>query len=109
MSKSPIIIERLAPIHPGEVLLEDFIAGYQISQNRLALAIGVSPRRINEIVHGKRSITANTALRLGKFFGTNPMFWLNLQTQYDIDVEIDKLGASLESVPVISDDRKQLV
>lgn len=77
--------EKIAPIHPGEVLMEDFIEGFGITQNKLAVSIGVPPRRINEIVHGKRGITADTALRLAKYFGTSAQFWLNLQTHYDLD------------------------
>ncbi|MBT8435305.1 MAG: HigA family addiction module antidote protein [Gammaproteobacteria bacterium] len=72
-------------IHPGEVLMEEFLQAYGISQNRLGREIGMSPRAINEIVHGKRSITANSALRIAKFFGTSPEFWLNLQTSYDLE------------------------
>lgn len=87
----------LAPVHPGEVLLEDFLEPMEISQYRLAKDISVSPRRINEIVHGKRSITADTALRLARYFGTSDRFWLNLQTSYDLDVERDKLGDRLEA------------
>ena len=87
----------LAPVHPGEVLLEEFLEPMEISQYRLAKDISVSPRRINEIVHGKRSVTADTALRLARYFGTSDRFWLNLQTSYDLDVERDKLGDRLES------------
>ncbi|MBN9105384.1 MAG: HigA family addiction module antidote protein [Propionibacteriaceae bacterium] len=87
--------DRIAPIHPGEVLLEDFIEGFGITQNRLAVSIGVPPRRINEIVHGKRSITADTALRLGKYFGTSAQFWLNLQTHYDLDVAEDRVAEQI--------------
>jgi len=72
-------------IHPGEVLMEEFLQEYGISQNRLGREIGMSPRAINEIVHGKRSITANSALRIAKFFGTSPEFWLNLQTSFDLE------------------------
>jgi addiction module HigA family antidote len=75
----------LKNIHPGEILLEEFLQEYQISQNRLGREIGMSPRAINEIVHGKRSITANSALRLARFFGNSPKFWLNLQTSYDLE------------------------
>src|SRR5699024_12727501 len=78
------------PVHPGEVLMEDFIEGFSITQNRLAVSIGVPPRRINEIVHGKRAITADTALRLGQYFGVDPQFWLNLQTRYDLEVAQDR-------------------
>ena len=88
--------EKLLPIHPGEVLLEEFLKPMDISQHRLALDIGVDPRRINEIVLGKRGITADTALRLARYFGTSPQFWLGLQAQYDLDVAEDKLGERLE-------------
>ncbi|ADI14554.1 HigA family addiction module antitoxin [Truepera radiovictrix] len=88
--------EKLAPVHPGEVLLEEFLKPMEISQNRLALSIGVPARRINEIVLGKRGITADTALRLARFFGTSPQFWLGLQTDYDLDVTLDMLGDRLE-------------
>jgi addiction module HigA family antidote len=88
--------EKLHPIHPGEVLLEEFLKPMSISQNRLALNIGVPPRRINEIVLGKRGITADTALRLAKFFGTSAEFWLGLQAQYDLDVTSEELGNRLE-------------
>jgi antitoxin HigA-1 len=88
--------ERLHPVHPGEVLLEEFLKPMQLSQNRLALDIGVHPRRINEIVLGKRRITADTALRLARYFGTSPQFWLGLQADYDLDVAMDGLGDRLE-------------
>ena len=88
--------KKLPPIHPGEVLMEEFLEPMGISQYRLAKDISVPPRRINEIVHGKRSITADTALRLGRFFGMSPQFWLNLQTRYDLEVAEDLLGARLE-------------
>ena len=87
---------KLPPIHPGEVLSEDFLKPMNISQYRLAKDIRVSPRRINEIVHGARAITADTALRLSRYFGTSERFWLNLQVRYDIEVEKDRLGDSLE-------------
>jgi addiction module HigA family antidote len=87
----------LAPVHPGEVLLEEFLEPLGISQYRLAKDISVPPRRINEIVHGKRSVTADTALRLARYFGTSDRFWLNLQASYDLDVEREKLGDRLES------------
>src|SRR4030066_890942 len=87
--------KKLNPIHPGEVLWEEFLKPVGISQNRLALNIGVPPRRINEIVLGKRGITADTALRLARFFGTSAEFWLGLQSQYDLDVIADKLGGRL--------------
>jgi antitoxin HigA-1 len=86
----------LAPVHPGEVLLEEFLEPMQISQYRLAKDISVSPRRINEIVHGKRTVTADTALRLARYFGTSDRFWLNLQTSYDLDVERERLGSRLQ-------------
>ncbi len=91
-----MVKERLEPVHPGEVLLEEFLKPMGLSQNRLALDIGVHPRRINEIVLKKRAITANTALRLARYFGTTPEFWLGLQNQYDLDVEEDRYGARLE-------------
>jgi|TARA_B100001964_G_C14142626_1_gene558156 addiction module HigA family antidote len=75
----------LKNIHPGEILLEEFLNEFGISQNRLGREVGMSPRAVNEIVHGKRSITANSALRLAKYFGTSPEFWLNLQTSYDLE------------------------
>lgn len=83
------------PIHPGEVLMEDFIEGFGITQNKLALAIGVPPRRINEIVHGKRAITA---LRLGQYFGIDPQFWLSLQSQYELELARDVGGASYAEI-----------
>ena len=90
-------MEKLRPIHPGEVLYEEFLKPMGISQYRLAKDICVSARRINEIVHGTRSVSANTALRLAKYFGISPQFWLNLQAHYDIEVERDKLGESLDN------------
>ena len=89
--------KKLAPVHPGEILLEEFLVPMEVSQYRLAKDISVSPRRINEIVHGERSITADTALRLARYFGTSERFWLNLQTGYDLEVEKDRLGKRLES------------
>ena len=89
--------KELSPIHPGEILLEEFLEPLGLSQYRLAKGISVPPRRINEIVHGKRAVTANTALRLARFFGTSDRFWLNLQTRFDLEVEKDKLGKLLES------------
>lgn len=88
---------KLAPVHPGEILYEEFLVPMEISQYRLAKDISVPPRRINEIVHGKRSITADTALRLSRYFGTSERFWLNLQTGYDLEVEKDRLGNRLDS------------
>ena len=86
---------KLAPIHPGEILLAEFLEPLALSQYRLAHDLSVPPRRINEIVHGKRGITADTALRLGRYFGTSAQFWLNLQTRYDLEVESDRLGMRL--------------
>jgi addiction module HigA family antidote len=88
--------DKLSPIHPGEVLLEEFIKPMNLSQNRLAIDIGVDARRINEIVLGKRAVTADTALRLSRFFGNSPQFWMGLQTQYDLDIAEDQLGARLD-------------
>ena len=87
--------KKLHPVHPGKVLLEEFLKPMGVSQNRLALNIGVPARRINEIVLGKRGITADTALRLAKFFGTSAEFWLGLQSQYNLDVTSEKLGERL--------------
>jgi addiction module HigA family antidote len=83
------------PIHPGEVLLEDFIKPHKITPYRVAKDVSVHPRRINQIVHGKRSVTADTALRLSRYFGTSERFWLNLQSRYDLEVEKDRLGDRL--------------
>lgn len=87
---------KLDPIHPGEVLLEEFLIPLGISQYRLAKDISVPPRRINEIVRGQRSITADTALRLARFFQTTERFWLNLQTRFDLELEKDRLGDRLD-------------
>jgi addiction module HigA family antidote len=89
--------KKLPPVHPGEVLREEFLAALEISQYRLAKDISVPPRRINEIVHGKRRISADTALRLSRYFGTSERFWLNLQTGYDLEIERDRLGDRLEA------------
>jgi len=78
--------------------MEDFIEGLGITQNKLAVSIGVPPRRINEIVHGKRAVTADTALRLGKYFGTSAQFWLNLQTHYDLDVAEDRMAGQIDAI-----------
>ncbi len=91
-------MKTIAPIHPGEVLLEEFLEPLKVTQHRLAVSIGVPPRRINEIVHGKRRITADTALRLARYFGTTDRFWLNLQTRYDLETEKDHLGGALEQI-----------
>jgi len=88
--------EKLKPVHPGEVLLEEFLKPMELSQNRLALGIGVPPRRINEIVLGERRITADTALRLARYFGNSPQFWLGLQMDYDLDVTADTLASRIE-------------
>jgi addiction module HigA family antidote len=87
--------KKMAPIHPGEILLEEFLKPLSLSQYRLAKDINVSARRINEIVHGKRAISADTALRLSRYFGTTDRFWLNLQSGYDLEVEKDRLGKRL--------------
>ena len=88
--------EKLHPIHPGEVLLEEFIKPLGLSQNRLAIEISVDARRINEIVLGTRSVTADTALRLSRYFGVSAQFWLGLQAEYDLDIAMDNLGDRLE-------------
>jgi len=87
---------KFAPVHPGEILLEEFLQPMGISQYRLAHDISVHPRRINEIVHGKRSISADTALRLSRYFGLSERFWLNLQARYDIEVEKDRLESEVK-------------
>ncbi len=89
--------KKLKPIHPGEVLKEEFLKPYGISEYRLAKDTSVPPRRINEITHGKRAVTADTALRLAKFFGNSAEFWLNLQTQYELAIEEDLLADRLKS------------
>lgn len=88
--------KKLDPIHPGEILLEEFLLPMGISQYRLAKEISVPPRRINEIVHRKRAISADTALRLSRFFGMSERFWINLQARYDLEVTKDKLGSRLD-------------
>ena len=88
--------KKLPPVHPGEILMGEFLEPMGISQYRLAKDMSVPPRRINEIVRGKRSVNADTALRLGRFFSMSPQFWLNLQTRYDLEVEKDRLGSRLE-------------
>ena len=90
--------DKLSPVHPGEVLLKEFLKPMGLSQNRLALDIGVPPRRINEIVHAKRGITADTALRLARYFGTSERFWLNLQSRYELEVERDRLAGTLDQI-----------
>mgnify|MGYP000491207015 CR=1 FL=1 len=88
--------KKLPPVHPGEILLAEFLEPIGITQYRLAKDISVPPRRINEIVHGLRGITADTALRLARYFGSSERFWLNLQTRYDLEVEKDRLGNRLD-------------
>lgn len=90
------------PIHPGEVLLEEFLGPLGVTQHRLAVEIHVPPRRINEIVHGKRRITADTALRLAKYFGTSDRFWLNLQTRYDLELQSEALHDVLAEITPLS-------
>ena len=90
------MVNKLHPVHPGEVLLEEFIKPLNLSQNRLAIEIGVDARRINEITLGTRSITADTALRLARYFGISPQFWLGLQAEYDLDIAMDNLGSRLD-------------
>jgi addiction module HigA family antidote len=87
--------DRMQSIHPGEILMEDFIEGFGITQNKLAVALGVPPRRINEIVHGKRGITADTAMRLAKYFGTSAEFWMNLQAHYELRTQARDLESQL--------------
>jgi addiction module HigA family antidote len=88
----------MPPIHPGEVLAEEYLVPLRITQHKLAVDIGVPPRRINEIVHGKRRISADTALRLARYFGTSERFWLNLQSRYDLEIERDRLGPTLDQI-----------
>ena len=88
--------QKIEPVHPGEILLEEFLKPYKLSQNKLADDIGVSARRINEIVHGKRAITANTALRLARYFKMSPQFWLGLQMDYELDIQKDQLADKLK-------------
>jgi addiction module HigA family antidote len=88
--------KKMKPIHPGEILLEEFLLPMELSQYRLAKDINVPARRINEIVHGKRAITADTALRLSRYFGMTEQFWMNLQTRYDLEIEKDRLGSRLD-------------
>ena len=89
-------MKKMNPVHPGEILLEEFLDPMGISQYRLAKDISVSARRINEIVHGKRAVSADTALRLGRFFGTSAQFWLNLQSHFDLEVQMDRIGDNLD-------------
>ena len=91
-------MDKLDPVHPGEVLMAEFIEPLGVSQHKVAVAIGVPPRRINEIAHGKRRISADTALRLARYFGTTDLFWINLQNRYDLEVERDNLGSALDAI-----------
>ena len=91
-------MKKMPPVHPGEVLMFDFIEPLGISQHKVAVAIGVPPRRINEIVHGKRRVTADTALRLSRYFGTSDLFWINLQNRFDVETERDALGDVLDQI-----------
>ncbi|MBT8373618.1 MAG: HigA family addiction module antidote protein [Deltaproteobacteria bacterium] len=94
--------KKIPPVHPGEILLEEFLKPMEISQNKLGRELGVSPRRVNEIVHGKRSVTADTALRLSIFFGNSASFWLGLQMDYDLDVaqdtSLDKIKKEVQNI-----------
>jgi addiction module HigA family antidote len=92
----------MAPVHPGEILLEEFLKSLGVSQYKLAKEIGVPARRINEIVHGQRRISADTALRLARFFGTSERFWINLQARYDLEAEKDRLGDALDEIRPLS-------
>lgn len=93
---------RLVPVHPGEILLEEFLRPLGISQNALAMAIGVPTPRINAIVHGKRAVTADTALRLARYFGTTAMFWTNLQTRYELEIQQDAHGVEIARIEPLS-------
>ncbi len=92
----------MAPVHPGEILLKEFLGPLGVSQYQLAKAVSVPARRINEIVHGQRRISADTALRLARYFGTSERFWINLQARYDLEVEKDRLGAALDDIQPLS-------
>ena len=97
-SQTALSLEKLPPIHPGEILNEEFLRPMNVTQYRLAKAIGVDARRIHSIVHGERSITAETALLLSRFFGNSAEFWMGLQSQYDLEVTEDRLSQRLSSV-----------
>jgi addiction module HigA family antidote len=98
------MVRKMTPIHPGEILFEEFMRPLGLSQYRVAKEISVPPRRINEIVHAKRAITAGTALRLGRYLGTSAQFWLNLQAHYDLEVEKDRIGDRLnQEVSVLAE------
>ncbi len=92
----------MPPVHPGQILLEEFLKPLEVSQYRLAKGISVPARRINEIVHGQRRISADTALRLARYFGTSERFWMNLQTRYDLEIEKDRLGDALDEIHPLS-------
>lgn len=92
----------MPPVHPGEILLEEFLNPLSVSQYQLAKEIGVPARRINEVVHGQRRISADTALRLARYFGTSERFWMNLQTRYDLEIEKDRLGTVLDEIHPLS-------
>jgi antitoxin HigA-1 len=92
----------MPPVHPGEILLEEFLNPLSVSQYQLAKEIGVPARRINEIVHGQRRISTDTGLRLARYFGTSERFWMNLQTRYDLEIEKDRLGAVLDEIHPLS-------
>jgi addiction module HigA family antidote len=94
--------DLMPPVHPGEVLAEEYLAPLGVTQHHLAVEIGVPPRRINEIVHGKRAISADTALRLARFFGTSERFWLNLQSRYDVERIKDRLAGELDRIHPLS-------
>ncbi|NJC57889.1 HigA family addiction module antitoxin [Brevibacterium marinum] len=94
--------DLIEPIHPGEILMEDFIEGFAITQNKLAVSIDVPPRRINEIVHGKRGITADTAIRLARYFGTSEEFWMNLQSNYELRLERRALRDKVAAITPLS-------
>src|SRR5690242_1860183 len=95
---------KLSPVHPGEILREEFLNPLGLSQSRLARETTIPPRRINEIVRGRRALTADTALRLARYFGTTERFWLNLQTHYDLEVEKERLGDRLEREVMVRED-----
>lgn len=98
MSNSSTATEKWDPVHPGEVLMKDFINGFGVTQHKVAVSIGVPPRRINEIVHGKRGITADTALRLGRYFGIDPQLWLNLQTHYELELAEERVAEQIAAI-----------
>jgi len=91
-----MMVKKMPPVHPGEILMEEFLRPLGLSQYRLAVDTSVPPRRINEIVHGKRAVTADTALRLARYFGNSESFWMNLQVTYDLELQRDRLGGRLQ-------------